>query len=184
MTYINVNESLPGIRSLLDFRPEVAAPLGQLANTLLRMPSKGLSLAERELIGARVSYLNNCSYCRRSHAAIACEYLGLQPDEVDPIVRGEKSPGIHPRFAALLAIAESVQLGGKAVTAGQVALARSHGAGDRDIHDTVLIAALFCLFNRYVDGLNANTPTDLSTYPPRAKQVVAQGYKGVVTAPK
>ncbi|MEO7044410.1 MAG: carboxymuconolactone decarboxylase family protein, partial [Ferruginibacter sp.] len=58
----------------------------------------------------------------------------------------------------------------------QVELAKNLGATDKDIHDTVLIAAAFCMFNRYVDGLAANTPTDLSTYPLRAKQIVERGY--------
>jgi len=77
---------------------------------------------------------------------------------------------------ALLSIAGSVQKGGKHVTSAQIENAKALGATDKDIHDTVLIAAAFCMFNRYVDGLAANTPTDLSTYPPRAKQVAEHGY--------
>jgi len=75
-----------------------------------------------------------------------------------------------------LQIAGKVQKGGKFVTAEDIEKARGQGATDKDIHDTVLIAAAFCMFNRYVDGLAANTPTDLSTYPPRARQVAEKGY--------
>jgi len=75
-----------------------------------------------------------------------------------------------------LNIAGKVQKGGKHVTEDDIARAKQQGATDKDIHDTVLIAAAFCLFNRYVDGLGATTPTDLSTYPPRAKQVAEGGY--------
>jgi len=76
----------------------------------------------------------------------------------------------------LLSIAGSVQKGGKYVTPGQIETAKTHGATDKDIHDTVLIAAMFCMFNRYVDGLAANTPSDLSTYSLRAQQIVEKGY--------
>jgi hypothetical protein len=62
------------------------------------------------------------------------------------------------------------------VTSQQVEHAKSLGATDKDIHDTVLITALFCMFNRYVDGLAASTPSDLSGYPLRAKQIVEHGY--------
>lgn len=178
MAHIDVNKQLPGIRSLLHFRPEIAKPLSELTNVLMKEDSPGLSMADRELIGARVSYLNDCFYCRHSHAAIACEYLGGNNAYVEKVTEGNPLARITPLLQSLLVIAESVQQGGKAVTAAQVAAAKQSGATDKDIHDTVLIAALFCLFNRYVDGLAANTPSDLSTYPPRAKEVVAFGYGG------
>jgi len=65
---------------------------------------------------------------------------------------------------ALLAIAGKVQKGGKHVTAEDVERARSHGATDKEIHDTVLIAAAFCMFNRYVDGLDTWQPHDAEFY--------------------
>jgi hypothetical protein len=69
-----------------------------------------------------------------------------------------------------------VQQGGKSVKTEDIGRARQQGATDKDIHDTVLIAAAFCLFNRYVDGLGATTPTDLGTYAPRASQIAEKGY--------
>ena len=61
---------------------------------------------------------------------------------------------------ALLEIAALVQAGGKMVTPVAIDTARAAGATDVEIHDTVLIAALFCLYNRYVDGLATVTPSD------------------------
>ncbi|MET0637428.1 MAG: peroxidase-related enzyme [Chitinophagaceae bacterium] len=177
MSFINVNEQLPGIRSLLAFRPEVAGPLADLANILLR-DENGLSPAEREMIGAHVSYLNDCFYCQHSHAAIACEYLNGNTGLVEQVRIYGAEASVSPKLSSLLRIAASVQQSGRAVTADQVLQAKGHGATDREIHDTVLIAALFCLFNRYVDGLAANTPTDLSSYPFRAREVVDTGYGG------
>lgn len=175
MPYITVDENLPGIRALMAFRPETAAPMGALANILLR-DTEGLSMAERELIATHVSYRNDCFYCQQSHGAIACEYLDGNAALVELVKTDYTTAPISQKLKALLTIAGSVQKSGKAVTPEQIENAKDLGATDKDIHDTVLIAAAFCMFNRYVDGLAANTPTDLSTYPPRAKQVAANGY--------
>jgi uncharacterized peroxidase-related enzyme len=175
MPHIAVNNELAGIRGRLNFRPETAEPLGELANVLLR-DMEGLSPAERELIATYVSYLNDCYYCHNSHGAIACIYLGGEMAVVDAVRNDPESAPISDKLKALLAVAGKVQQGGKAVLPEDIERARSAGATDKDIHDTVLIAAAFCLFNRYVDGLAANTPGDLSTYEPRARQVAERGY--------
>lgn len=179
MPYIDVNNDFAGIRGLLAFRPETAGPLGELANILLR-DTEGLSPAERELIATHVSYLNDCFYCHHSHGEIACIYLDGDRELVDQVRKDYRNAPISDKLKALLTIAGKVQESGRAVLPGDIAAARAEGATDKDIHDTVLIAATFCLFNRYVDGLGATTPTDLSTYAPRARQVVEAGYVGLL----
>jgi uncharacterized peroxidase-related enzyme len=184
MPHINVDPNLPGIRSLMAFSPETAAPMGVLAEILLRS-NDGLTPAERELMAMHVSYLNDCFYCHNSHGEIACIYLNGNRDVVDQVRKDYQNAAVSDKLKALLNIAGKVQKGGKYVTEDDVAKAREQGATDKDIHDTVLIAAAFCLFNRYVDGLAANTPTDLSTYPARAKQVAERGYGNhVFTTPQ
>jgi len=175
MPHIDVQNDLPGIRSLMAFRPETAKPLNELAEVLLR-DTTGLSRAERELIGTYVSYLNDCFYCHNSHGEIACYYLAGDRDLVNQVRENYSAAPISDKLKALLQIAGKVQQSGKAVTPDDIDNARDHGATDKDIHDTVLIAAAFCMFNRYVDGLASNTPIDLSTYPLRAKQVAENGY--------
>ncbi len=175
MPHIDLDKNLPGMRSLMAFSPETASPMGELANLLLRS-NEGLSMADRELIGTYVSYLNDCFYCQQSHGAIAVCYLDGDTELVDQVKKNYTNADIPDKLKALLTIAGSVQKGGKFVTAEQVEAAKALGATDRDIHDTVLIAAAFCMFNRYVDGLASNTPTDLSSYPLRAKQIAEMGY--------
>ncbi|HMH23852.1 MAG TPA: peroxidase-related enzyme [Puia sp.] len=175
MPYIEVNNDFPGIRGLMAFRPETAGPLGELANILLR-DTDGLSPADRELIATHVSYLNDCFYCHNSHGEIACYYLDGDRDLVDQVRKDYQNAPISDKLKALLAIAGKVQKSGRSVQPEDVERARQQGATDKDIHDTVLIAAAFCLFNRYVDGLGATTPTDLSSYPPRAWQIAEKGY--------
>ena len=77
---------------------------------------------------------------------------------------------------ALLVIAGNVAESGKRVTEADIARARQHGATDLEIHDTVLIAAAFCMFNRYVDGLATWAPDDPDFYRQRAALVAENGY--------
>jgi uncharacterized peroxidase-related enzyme len=175
MPHINFNNDFPGIRSAMAYSPETAAPMGVLAEILLRSED-GLSRAERELIGTYVSYLNDCFYCNHSHGAIACIYLDGDNELVEQVKKDYSKAPISDKLKSLLAIAAHVQKGGRNVTTADVELAKEKGATDKDIHDTVLIAAAFCMFNRYVDGLATITPTDMDSYPLRAKQIVEKGY--------
>jgi len=180
MAYIEIEEGLPGIRGLLAFRPETAKPLGDLADALLHAPGT-LSPGERELIAAHVSHLNECVFCHASHAAIAACHLN---DEalVARASRGPEDAGISEKLRALLALAGRVQQGGRAVRPDDIARARAAGATDVEIHDTVLIAAAFCMFNRYVDGLGTWAPTDPEGYRARASFVAEHGYAAVLPA--
>ena len=175
MPYIDVDPNLPGIRSLMAFSPQTAGPMGKLANLMLRS-NEGLTMAEREMIATYVSYLNDCFYCQQSHGAIVSCYLNDGNKLIDQIKNDYEQAEISDKLKTLLSIAGSVQKGGRHVTEDQFKKAKEAGATDKDIHDTVLISALFCMFNRYVDGLATNTPADLSTYPPRAKQIAEHGY--------
>ncbi|ANE49223.1 carboxymuconolactone decarboxylase family protein [Flavisolibacter tropicus] len=163
MPHINLRTDLFGITSLLDYRKEVAKPLCELTQLLLRGEST-LSEAEREMIAAHVSYLNECKFCSSAHHAAAC------------VLPGGDKPATG-KMKSLLAIAEKVQLGGNHVHQEQVDEARQQGATDREIHDTVLIAALFCLYNRYVDGLATVAPADPNFYAALAKRITTRGYR-------
>jgi uncharacterized peroxidase-related enzyme len=178
MAHITLQDGLPGIRGLLAFRPDTARPLSELADTLLHAPGT-LSAGERELIAAYVSGLNNCTYCCTSHAAIAACHLR---DEalVDAAVANPERAAISPKLKALLGVAARVQQGGRHVRDEDVARARAEGATDLEIHDTVLIAAAFCMYNRYVDGLGTWTPTDRDGYRQRAQFVADHGYASVL----
>jgi uncharacterized peroxidase-related enzyme len=175
MAHIRVSEDLPGIRALLAFRPETARPLGALADALLHAPGT-LTPGERELIAAYVSALNDCTFCHASHAAIAACQLPDGDAVVSAVVRDREQAPVSEKMKALLAVAARVQQGGRCVRTEDIDRARRQGATDVEIHDTVLIAAAFCMFNRYVDGLDAPTPTDPASYRARAQMVADHGY--------
>jgi uncharacterized peroxidase-related enzyme len=180
MAHIELNNDLPGIRGLMAYRPETEKPLNLLAETLLRDDNNSLSRGERELIGTYVSYLNDCFFCQNVHGAMAGHYLGCNIDQIDQIKQDFKSTELNDKMKALLSIAGSVQKGGKNVTEQQIQEARTTGATDVEIHDTVLIAAAFCMFNRYVDGLATWAPEDRHFYINRAPQRAVEGYQSSV----
>jgi uncharacterized peroxidase-related enzyme len=175
MPHITLNSDEPGIRGLFRYRPETALPLNQLVESLLRGPGS-LTPGERELIAAYVSSLNECRYCYGSHSAYAAEQLPGGMALVEQVRADVSGAPVSAKLKALLAIAPAVQQGGRNVTTEQVAAARAEGATDVEIHDTVLIAAAFCMFNRYVDGLGTNLPDDPAFYSTRAKKIAADGY--------
>ena len=170
MAHINVPEGVPGIRSLVMFRPETGKPLYDLAQVLLRGTSP-LSEAERELIAAYVSHRNACGFCRDSHAAAARCLYGEDVDTVDAVLNDMERSGVSDKLKSLLNIAGKVQILGKEVSPEDVEKAREQGATDREIHDAVLIAATFSMFNRYVDGLASWTPEDPETYAAMGKRM-------------
>lgn len=175
MPHIRLTEGLPGIRGPMTFRPETARPLSELAEILLRGEST-LSRAERELIATYVSSGNECDYCRISHGVIAAQYLGGDEALVACVSSNPESAPVSAKLKALLAIAGKVREGGKHVRTEDIERARREGATDFEIHDAVLIAAAFCMYNRYVDGLATSTPKDMDSYRERAAGIVKDGY--------
>jgi uncharacterized peroxidase-related enzyme len=175
MPHIALPEGLPGISSAFAFRPETANPMRELAHVLLHGPST-LTGGERELIATYVSSQNDCYFCQTSHGAAAAAHLGKDAGLVDKIKRDFLQSPVSDKLKALLVIAGQVQKSGKQVTAESVEAARRQGATDLEIHDTVLIAAAFCMYNRYVDGLATWQPQDPAMYSSIGEHLATHGY--------
>jgi uncharacterized peroxidase-related enzyme len=175
MAHIKLPEGMPGIVGALAFRPETAKPLLELAEVLLR-GTNTLTPAERELIAAHVSHRNECTFCQLSHSAAAAAHLDGNYDLVEQIKLRPEEANISAKLKALLRIAGKVQQGGKLVSEADVARAREQGASDQEIHDTVLIAAAFCMYNRYVDGLATWQPREPEVYREMGLQLAREGY--------
>jgi uncharacterized peroxidase-related enzyme len=174
MAHINLPDGLPGITAGFAFRPETAKPMRKLAHILLHEPNS-LSPGERELIAAHVSARNRCHFCCASHSAVAASHLGDE-SVVEKVKADYLSAPVSPKLKALLAIAGKVQQDGKLVTTADVETARKAGASDLEIHDTVLIAAAFSMYNRYVDGLGTWQPDNPAMYAQLGEQLAKAGY--------
>ena len=162
MPHIPLKENLPGITGLLDYRLDTALPIRQLTHILLRGEST-LTEGERELIATVVSAGNECRFCTAAHTAAANAYL---PDVsiAEQVKQDINTAPVSEKLKTLLHIARAVQQSGRLVRPEMITAARQQGATDRELHDTVLIAALFSLYNRYVDGLATVTPAEPAFY--------------------
>jgi uncharacterized peroxidase-related enzyme len=176
MAHINLPDGIPGIGGPFTAYPETAVHLRALAQSLLRGPSS-LTPAEREMIAAFVSAGNECHFCTQSHAAAARELYGSERGTVDLVLEDASCAPVSPKMKALLTIADKVRQDGRLVSEEDAARARAEGADDKALHDTVLIAAAFCMFNRYVDGLATWSPQDPAAYEPMGVQLAVQGYQ-------
>jgi uncharacterized peroxidase-related enzyme len=174
MPYIPLEDHLPGITGLLEYSKETAAPIRELTQVLLR-GSSTLTEGERELIATIVSHKNECKFCVTAHTA-AADILLCEEDTSAKVKKDINTAPVSDKMKALLTIAARVQQSGKAVTAESVQKAKDAGATDIEIHDTVLIAALFCLYNRYVDGLATVTPSDPAFYKGLGERLKNNGY--------
>jgi len=174
MPYIPLEDHLPGITGLLEYRRDSAQPIRDLTHVLMRGPSS-LTEGERELIATVVSHHNECKFCSSAHAAVTDLLLGESNTAACVRENIETAP-VSEKIKALLTIARMVQQSGKNVTTEAIARAKKAGATDVEIHDTVLIAALFCMYNRYVDGLATVTPSDAEFYKGLAKRI-EKGYQ-------
>jgi uncharacterized peroxidase-related enzyme len=179
MAHIALPPGLPGIRGPMAFRPETARPLNELADVLLNGPST-LTRGERELIATYTSAQNECRYCQTIHGAVAAHHLGDE-DLIAQVKRDVEHAAVSEKLKALLVIAAKTARDGRQVASDDIARARACGATDIEIHDTVLIAAAFCMFNRYVDGLATWAPDDPDFYRQRAAIIAEQGYAAATT---
>lgn len=174
MPYIPVQEHLPGITGLLEFRQDTAAPIRELTQYLLRGPNT-LTPAERELIATAVSGGNQCTFCTTAHKAATDRLLG-ESDTSRQVLEDATLAPVSSKLKALLQIALLTRENGRMVSPDAIASAKAEGATDLEIHDTVLIAALFCLYNRYVDGLGTALPADKSYYDQLSERLATTGY--------
>ena len=174
MPHIPLEAHLPGITGLLEYRQDSARPIRELTQLLLRGEST-LTEGERELIATLVSHRNKCRFCATAHTAAADLLLG-ESETCELVKQNYETAPVSDKMKALLNVAALVQKNGRAVTPEAVNRAKSAGATDRELHDTVLIAALFCLYNKYVDGLASVTPTDPAFYAYLGERITTHGY--------
>jgi uncharacterized peroxidase-related enzyme len=178
MTYIKTGLKLPGILELLYYKPATGQPLATLSHALLQGPS-GLTPAEREIIAAYVSNLNECNFCFECHSASASAHLNDEGHTVSCVINAPADAPVSDKMKALLKIAAKVTVSGRKVNAADIEHARNNGATDEDIHDAVLVAAAFCMFNRYVDGLGTIEMAEKKDYIAVGQRLATKGYKYV-----
>jgi uncharacterized peroxidase-related enzyme len=175
MPHIALPEGIPGIAAGFAYRPETSKPMRELAHILLHEPGT-LTPGERELIAAYVSSRNCTHFCASSHGAAAAAHLGSF-EAVEAVKVDFETAPVSAKLKTLLNIAGKVQQDGKLVTPSDIEGARKEGATDLEIHDTVLIAAAFSMYNRYVDGLGTWQPEAPEMYVQMGERLAKEGYR-------
>lgn len=179
MAHIELADGVYGIRGLMMRRPDIAEHLNELASILLH-DEHSLTQGERELIATAVSRANTCEYCSNIHASIAASHLGITRSSVFEAIDDLNQANISPKVKALILLAKQVRESGKQVTEELIQQAKSNGANETEIHDTILIGASFSMFNRYVDGLATPVPEEYHVFDTMGKTRSEQGYRATL----
>jgi len=175
MPFIQINNEFPGIEGLLFNKPSTGKAICRFVHQALR-GSSSLTAAEREVIAAYVSHLNQCNYCNNAHTEVANTLLKDEGNTMACVNTNVDAAPLSPKMKALLQLAAKIQQGGRYVSEPDIENARRQGANDTDVHDAVLVAAMFCFINRYVDGLRTETPANREDYKMPAKFLARFGY--------
>ncbi len=180
MSHIKVPEGAPGIIGPMMAYPDTAKVLNELAESLLSQQTPTFSKGERETVAGYVSYLNNCIFCSESHGAVA-DFHEKKPGLSKSVWKNMEDAPISDRLKALLRIAGKVQKDARSVNKKDVEAAIALGSTERDVHDAVLIASAFCMFNRYVDGLGTIAPPrDSPAYAKMGEMLATKGYRKAI----
>lgn len=176
MAHISLDNSLNGMRKLFAYKPVIAQPMMALMEGIMRS-NDGLNMGERELIASFISYLNDCTHCQNIHGEIAQCFFNDDKFILETIQSNFKDIKVSNRINAILNIAKCIHLGGKYVGTSQIQAAKNIGLSEMEIHDTVLISSLFCMFNRYIDGLGLESTDNAESFKQRAKHIAEHGYE-------
>ena len=140
----------PEMIEVLGAHPEGFASLCDYHDAILRGPSP-LSVAERELIAAYVSGLNQCNFCHSSHLTFA-EVHGVDPEIFENLVADPASAGIDEKLLPLLAYARKLTLAPASVTEADAAAVYAAGWTEKALFHTIAVTAIFNMMNRLVEG--------------------------------
>ena len=128
-----------GIDSLLAFHDEV-----------LRMESE-LTIAQRELIAAYVSALNDCGFCFQAHRVYSALY-GIDVELFDELVEDIDSSGLDEELKPLFHYVRKLTLSPAKIVSKDVERVLASGISEEALHDAVLVVGLFNLMNRILFG--------------------------------
>lgn len=158
---------------LLAFDPEAANHLAALSHTLMHKPSP-LSAGLRELIATYTSYLNDCEFCMKAHAAVASKLLG---DEslVWSVIDNLETSALAEKEKALLRFVQKVTLTPSSITAADTLALNQAGWDDASIFYAISACALFNFYNRWISASGVHPVSD-EAFKRLASRMAVAGY--------
>ncbi|TBR11813.1 MAG: peroxidase [Rugosibacter sp.] len=145
--------SLPSHATVMDvfkLSPELTNPILDYHEVLLRGPSP-LSIAERELIAAYVSGVNNCGFCHGAHTATA-EACGIGKGLVKEFLADINHPELSEKMRPILSYVRKLTEVPSSITVEDVAAVFNAGWNEQALHHAIHVCALFNFMNRLVEG--------------------------------
>ncbi len=155
--------------------PEIAKPLHDLAEVLMRGPS-ALGAGERELIGAYVSALNGCAFCRDAHLA-AAERFGIDPAVLDQLLAGIEEANVAPGLKPLLRYLRKLNAAPAEIARADVDAVLAAGWDERTLIQATSVCGLFNLMNRIVEGLGIEADPKVAAM--AGRMLYETGYGGL-----
>ena len=171
-------KSLPEDAVLLQvFRayPDTARPLLDYHELVMRGPSP-FTVAERELIAAYVSGVNECGYCHGVHTATA-EAFGLPEGLLEALLSDLDTAPVDDKTRAVLRYVGKLTTSLSRLTDEDAAAVLAAGWEERALHDAVIVCALFNFMNRMVNGLGIKA--DDTYFALSGKRLRDVGYTGL-----
>lgn len=156
MSHLSYSKDYQGVAEVFLRDPERYAPLLQFIENVMIRESE-LTKAEREMIAAHVSKLNDCGFCLGAHkwtlAAMDIDLATIQAIESD---LDEES--IDDRLLPVLAFAGKLTKSPGEIEQSDIDALRAAGWSEQTVEDVINVVALFNYVNRLVDafGIEGN----------------------------
>jgi uncharacterized peroxidase-related enzyme len=165
------------VTAVMQRYPDQARFLTQLTQIIMRTGECGFSTEQRELIAAFASGTNACTYCMDTHKATAAAF-GLEPGLLDDLLGDVNSAAVDERLKPVLRYVKKLTQAPSRMTQADADAIFAAGWDEGSFHFTVMICALFNLYNRIMDGYGVkNTPEFRAS---RGGLLAQRGY-GIVT---
>lgn len=177
MLFNSLTES-GGVREALCLNEEAGRLLTAYHQLLLRGESP-LTVAERELVAAYVSGLNQCRYCYETHRETA-ENFGVSEGLIASLVADPELEDAPERLRPLLRYARKLTLDQTGMEPEDAEAVREAGWDERALHDLILVAAMFNFMNRFVHGHGIHAGPQ--QWKASGRFLFERGYSGVVDA--
>jgi uncharacterized peroxidase-related enzyme len=155
--------------------PDTARPLLDYHELVMRGPSP-FTVAERELIAAYVSGVNECGYCHGVHTATA-EAFGIPEGLLEALLADLDTAPVDEKIRAVLRYVGKLTTAPARLTDDDAAAVLAAGWDERALHDAVIVCALFNFMNRMVNGLGIKA--DESYFALSGKRLRDVGYTGL-----
>ena len=159
--------------------PQMAVPLMEFSETILRTGECAFTHEQRELIAAYASGLNNCTYCYNTHKATA-EAFGVEEGLLDAMVNDLDTADVEEKMKPVLRyVGKLTRAPAKMIQADADAVFDA-GWGEDEFHYAVMICAMFNMMNRIMDGYGVRNTAEFRLE--RGRMLATHGYKPVAEA--